>query len=175
MWLRRIHELSGTSKDYRQWSVEQFLGYAPETAARFYTAVIDRYFTYSAQRQIKIENIVEGKIPGFGYAVLARLMAKKSIGQKCNFILTTNFDDLVADACYLYNGTKPLVISHHSLCSFVEISRTRPLVIKLHGDARIEPLNTDSEAASINDEISACVTRLTQEIGLIFIGYGGND
>lgn len=174
-WLRRVYSWSGTKEPYAIWSRKEFPGYNPHDAAKYYASVIDRYFPYAAQRQMEIENIIEGKIPGFGYAVLARLLAKDNVGGRCNFVLTTNFDDLVSDACYLYNGTKPLVIAHHSLCSFVEITRTRPLVLKLHGDARIEPLNTDKEAASINQEIGHCVNKLAREVGIIFIGYGGND
>ena len=47
----------------------------------------------------------------------------------------TNFDDMVADALYLYTQKKPLVMVHESLASFVDTGRTRPTVLKLHGDA----------------------------------------
>ena len=56
-------------------------------------------------------------------------------GGRFSIVLTTNFDDLVADALYLFTAARPLVIHHESLANFIRPTRTRPLVVKLHGDA----------------------------------------
>ncbi len=122
-----------------------------------------------------LENLVNGIDPGFGYAVLAQLISHEKYGRHCNVILTTNFDDLVADALYLFTNKKPLIISHESLISFAKISRTRPMVIKLHGDARISPKNTEEETTKLDQTVKSVTKSFLCETGIIFIGYGGND
>jgi hypothetical protein len=96
-------------------------------------------------------------------------------GEHCNIILTTNFDDMVADALYLYTNKKPIVIFHESLAGFVKISDTRPLVIKLHGDSKLSPHNTKRETKELDEKVKKVIKNLLSETGLIFIGYGGND
>ena len=91
----------------------------------------------------EIERLCDGRFPAFGYAVLASLMAMD--GGRFNIVLTTNFDDLVADALYLFTAARPLVIHHESLANFIRPTRTRPLVVKLHGDHRLSPQNTFEE------------------------------
>jgi len=126
-------------------------------------------------RQREIERLTEGKDPSFGYAVLAKLMSHKKYGRNCNAVLTVNFDDLVADALYLYTHKKPLIISHDSLVGFVRITRTRPLVIKLHGDALLQPRNTERETSQLSTNVKDVLTNFLSETALIFVGYGGND
>jgi tetratricopeptide (TPR) repeat protein len=76
---------------------------------------------------------------------------------------------------YLYANRKPLAIVHESLAGFVMVSRTSPVVIKLHGDARLAPRNTLAETQALDAQIQASVISILQETGLIFTGYGGND
>ncbi len=80
-------------------------------------------------------------------AVLATLIAR--YGGCFNVVITTNFDDLVSDALYLFTQARPIVIGHESLADFIRPTRTRPLVVKLHGDARLAPQNTVVETAKI--------------------------
>lgn len=103
------------------------------------------------------------------------MISHKEYGGNCNTILTTNFDDMVADALYLYTNKKPLVIAHESLIGFVRNNRERPLVLKLHGDAHLEPKNTEVEVEKLDDAVKKAFNNLLAESGLIFLGYGGND
>ena len=96
-------------------------------------------------------------------------------GGRFNVVLTTNFDDLVGDALYLFSAARPLVIHHESLASYIRPTRTRPLVVKLHGDHRLSPQNTPFETKALKQEIEKQVRGLLHDRGLIFIGYGGND
>jgi Tfp pilus assembly protein PilF len=175
-WLPRLKKhCTGNDRDFERWVRTEFKGYEESRAAEFYGRVIERLFLNLQDRQAEIERIVAGKDPGFGYAVLAQLVSCRDYGPGCNVVLTTNFDDLVADALYLYTSTKPLVIVHESLVGFVKVTRTQPLVLKLHGDARLAPMNTQTETKQLNKEVRNVLANVLGEMGLVFIGYGGSD
>ena len=175
-WLPRLKVLkTGDEDNLQKWIDEQFPGYSADNASSFYGKVIKDLFLTREERQKEIERLTEGKDPGFGYAVLSQIVGDKTIGRHCNIILTTNFDDMVADALYLYTNKKPLVIAHETLVGFVRISRTRPLVIKLHGDARLSPKNTEIETQELDGSVKKVLKNLLSEVGIVFIGYGGND
>ena len=89
-------------------------------------------------------------------------------------VLTSNFDDLVADALYLYTKKKPLVIAHDSLADFAR-ETNRPLVIKLHGDALLDPKSLADETANIDSNVTEALAKVMHGRGLVFLGYGGND
>ncbi|KYK35133.1 MAG: hypothetical protein AYK19_11260 [Theionarchaea archaeon DG-70-1] len=173
-WLPRLKKVkTGDEDKCESWIKEEYPDYEEEKASLFYGKVIEDMFLTQEERQREVERLTEGKDPGFGYAVLAQLITHKKCGHHCNVVLTVNFDDLIADALYLYTQKKPLVISHESLAGFVKITRTRPLVIKLHGDARLEPKNTELETKELAETVREVLKTLLCETGLIFIGYGG--
>ena len=175
-WLPRLKKLkTGTELNLEEWVKQEFPDYNNQKSSRFYERVIEALFLTPEERQKEIERLFEGKDPGFGYAILARLMSHQLYGRHCNIVLTTNFDDMIADALYLYSNKKPLVVFHESLINFVRISRTRPLVIKLHGDVRIAPKHTEIETSSLDEAVKRILKKLLSETGLIFVGYGGND
>lgn len=175
-WLPKLKKLkTGIDQELETWVKKQYPGFKEEEVALYYGRVIEDLFFSDEERQQEIERLCGGKDPGFGYAVLAQLMSERGCGEHFNIALTTNFDDLIADALYLFTNKKPLVISHESLINFASITRTRPLVIKLHGDARLAPLNTDVQKEKLDEEVSKVFMNLLLETGLIFIGYGGND
>jgi tetratricopeptide (TPR) repeat protein len=134
---------------------------------------MERLFLYPEERQREIEDLCEGKFPGFGYATLSSLVTME--GGRFNVLLTTNFDDLTADALYLFTKARPLVIHHESLAGYIRPTRTRPLVIKLHGDYRLSPHNTARETQELKEDIEKQVRSVLHDRGLVFIGYGGND
>lgn len=175
VWLPKLKELEiGDQENFSEWLKRRFPEYKKENAAQFYGEVIENLFLTPKERQSEIERLVAKKDPGFGYAILAQLMGEKC-GEHCNIILTTNFDDMVADALYLYTNKKPIVIFHESLAGFVKISDTRPLVIKLHGDSKLSPHNTKTETKELDEKVKKVIKNLLSETGLIFIGYGGSD
>jgi tetratricopeptide (TPR) repeat protein len=92
-----------------------------------------------------------------------------------NVALTTNFDDLISDALYLFTTSRPLVIQHESLSDYIRPTRTRPLIVKLHGDHRLSALNTAQETKQLKESINRAVKALLQDHGLVFLGYGGAD
>jgi len=173
-WLPRLRDVCAPEcKDLDTWAKEQFLDYDPKNPAASYGAVIKRLFLSPEERQREIENLCDGKFPGFGYAALASLVAME--GGHLNVVLTTNFDDLMADALYLFSRARPLVIHHESLAGYIRPTRTRPLVVKLHGDHRLSPQNTADETSTLKEDIEKQIRSVLHDRGLIFIGYGGND
>lgn len=175
-WLPRLKKLkTGDENNHVEWAKETFPGYDENSAANLYGTVIEKLFLQSEARQREIEQLIDGIDPGFGYAVLAKLMSNKKYGSHCNAALTVNFDDLIAYALYLYTHKKPLVIAHESLVGFVRSTRKRPLVLKLHGDARLEPKNTNSETSNLGNNVKIVLKNFLSETGLIFMGYGGHD
>ena len=173
-WLPRLRDVSAPQrKDLDIWAKEEFPDYNPQNPSIIYGAVMEKLFLYPEERQREIEHQCDGKFPSFGYAVLARLMVLE--GGRFNVALTTNFDDLIADALYLFPQARPLVIHHESLARYIRPTRTRPLVVKLHGDHRLSPQNTALETETLKESIEKQVRTLLHDRGLIFIGYGGND
>ena len=148
-------------------------GYKGSNPAASYGYLIDELFVTPDDRQREIQSLCDGPSPAFGYAVLAQLVARTNA--RFNIVLTTNFDDLVADALYLFTDSRPLVIQHESLAAFIRPTRIRPLIVKLHGDHRLAPRNTLLETAALAAEIARHTAMVLNDRDLVFMGYGGND
>ena len=173
-WLPRLRDISAPHyKNAEEWAAQRFKGYDPANPAAIYGAVIEELFLQPEERQREIESLCEGCFPGFGYATLAQMMTIE--GGHFNVVLTTNFDDLVPDALYLYTDERPLVIHHESLAGYIRPTRTRPMVVKLHGDNHLSPYNTIEETQRLKGEIENQIRTILYNCGLIFVGYGGND
>ncbi|MEK7314784.1 MAG: SIR2 family protein, partial [Candidatus Eisenbacteria bacterium] len=173
-WIPRLRDYQAPHRaDLQVWASEAIDGYDPSNPALSYGELIDHLFLTPNDRQREIEDLCEGRTPSFGYAVLAQLIAME--GGRFNIVLTTNFDDLIADALYLYTEARPLVIYHESLAAFIRPTRTRPLVVKLHGDHRLSPRNTALETQTLEHEIQRHTSMVLHDRGIIFMGYGGAD
>ena len=125
-------------------------------------------------RQSFIEDIIsnENVLPSVGYFYLASLLHEKIIG--C--VLTTNFDDLIADALFRFYDSRPIICAFESSISNFNNSSTRPKIIKLHGDYLFNDIrNTDSELIALDINMENKMIELCQDRGLVFLGYGGND
>jgi len=180
-WLESYYqEETGCNPDsedpeYLNWLNYNFPGYTYENGADYYRPVIEKLYPNTEERKAAFAKLIEGKDPAFGYGVLAQLVGNSDYGEYCNIILTTNFDDLIADAFYLYSYKKPLVVSHGSLAGFVRLTDRIPIILKLHGDVMFEIENTEDETNEIDKRFRDRLNEILREMGIIFIGYGGND
>lgn len=178
-WLRQLHELmSATTRpgEIDDWAREELALWDPDNPAAVYGELISRLFLHAGDRQREIERICDNPekvYPRFGYAMLSAMMAMPE--GFCNVVLTTNFDDLVADAAYYYQQIRPLIIQHDSLAPFIRPTRQRPMVVKLHGDYQLEPRNLENETDILDVVLSQRVNSVLHDRGLIIVGYGGND
>jgi tetratricopeptide (TPR) repeat protein len=173
-WLPRLFRLRGATGDLDAWLRESFPGYRSDDPAGLYGRVMNELFPLADERQRETERLCDGRVPGFGYAVLACLMSRKD--GILSAAVTTNFDDLVADAMYVYGDRKPLVIQHGALAGFVRPGRVRrPLLVKVHGDHRLSPMHTSEETSTLDEGVAHGIRGLLHDRGVIFVGYAGND
>jgi Tfp pilus assembly protein PilF len=174
-WLPRLYGLKGPgNQPLEEWAPKLFPDYDAGNLAALYGPVMDALFHLKEDRQRETERLCEKGVPGFGYAVLAQLMSRPD--GAFSAALTTNFDDLVADSMYVFGDRRPLVIQHDALSGFVRPGRVRrPLVVKVHGDHRLNPMHTSVETAELEKGIRKGVHGLLHDRGVIFIGYAGND
>jgi Tfp pilus assembly protein PilF len=177
-WLLELHELQDSSEQsFEAWRQNKFPTYDPNNRAMLYASAFESRHPFPADRQREIEMICAKGEPGYGYATLAQLLSHAEYGRFCNTVLTTNFDDQIADALYLYGErhARPLVITHESLARYVRTSSPRPIIVKLHGDAHLDPKNLQPETREIDASVREPLYPFLQNHALVFIGYGGND
>jgi Tfp pilus assembly protein PilF len=177
-WLLELHELQDTpEQSFEAWRQNKFPTYDPNNRAALYASVFESRHPFPADRQREIEMICAKGEPGYGYATLAQLLSDNKYGRYCNTVLTTNFDDQIADALYLYGErhARPLVITHEALARYVSTRSPRPIIVKLHGDAHLDPKNLQPETREIDVSVREPLYPFLQNHALVFIGYGGND
>lgn len=159
----------------RQWATPENLGIAGfslEKVAEFYPELFERTFRNDPKRgYLDLEQAMEGAFPGVGYSILAQILAST----RHKVVVTTNFDNLVAEALSIYAGTQPLVCGHESLAGFARVQLRRPLVLKIHRDLFLNPMNDRSTVSRLADGWVGALNELFRHYVPLVIGYGGND
>ena len=140
---------------------------------REYAELFGRLFDSPSQRREFIEKCVASGRPSWGYIYLTNLMANEVF----DTIFTTNFDDLLNEACYRFSDTlRPMICAHDSSIGLVRISSKRPKVIKVHGDYLYDNIkNTERELESLEENTKAKFRQFAREYGMIVLGYSGSD
>ncbi|MCE7567939.1 SIR2 family protein [Aliivibrio fischeri] len=138
-----------------------------------YSELFECLYDQPSQRREFIESCVKDALPSWGYIYLANLLKNNIF----NTIFTTNFDDLINEACYSFSSDlKPLVSAHDSSITSVRLTSPRPKIIKLHGDFLFDNIkNTVRELESLEDNMRSKFKQYASEFGMIVIGYSGND
>lgn len=175
-WLLRLAEEDQDDipkGGFLSWGEHRFPGELAEPGKCY--AQIGRELFDSTSQQIEIERLTANKFPGHGYALLAQMMAHDRWGPQTNTVLTTNFDDLIADSLYLYTSKRPLVLVHEQMFEYAAPNRERPLIVKLHGDRQIASRNHPQEIHDQIMPIYGVLDKLQRDSVLIFAGYGGYD
>jgi hypothetical protein len=90
-------------------------------------------------------------------------------------VITTDFDNLVADSVSIYTNTCPFVCGHESLSGFVREAMSRPLVWKIHRDLLLGPKNDPRSVKRLHEAWAGTLRAMFAHYTPIFIGYGGND
>lgn len=126
-----------------------------------------------SQRRDYIENIMKNATPSWGYVYLASMLQS----QIFNTVFTTNFDDLINEACYLYtDSVRPIVCAHDTEVSNVRLTKKRAQIIKLHGDFLFDSIKiTKVETKQLNRNMEMKFAQYGQEFGLVVVGYSGRD
>ncbi len=119
----------------------------------------------------ELEKAIDNRSPSFGYAVLAWVLAQ----ERHNMVITTNFDNLVADSLYIYGSKTPHVIGHESLAGYLKPMARRPMIAKIHRDLFTDPINDANGVSELHSQWSDALKNIFRFYTPIFIGYGGND
>ena len=145
----------------------------PKDAAASYPEIFERYYRDRHQEGYDYleHEIAKGK-PSYGYSVLAQILS----GTRHKIVVTTNFDNLVADALYYYTESSPIICGHESLAEFIRVRPSRPQIVKVHRDLFFAPQN-DGEALGkgFASSLAMALKALFKSRVPIVIGYGGND
>lgn len=138
-----------------------------------YSNLFESLYDQSSQRREYIESCLKNAFPSWGYIYLVNLIRNKVF----NIILTTNFDDLLNEACHQFStDVRPMVCAHDSSIRSLRITSNRPKIIKLHGDFLFDNLkNTAHELETLETNIRDKLKYIIAEFGLIVLGYAGND
>lgn len=143
-----------------------------ETAAEFYPQIFERRFRGDRESgYAELEKHMDGKSPSLGYTLLAEIIQET----RHKVVVTTNFDNLVADALSMHAHQSPLVVAHESLVGFVRPQLRRPLVAKIHRDLYFNPINDQDGVSNLEEGWKNALKKLFQFFTPIVVGYGGND
>lgn len=175
-WLAEMYEMENRAGlSIEEWATAENLGivgFEYANAARSYPWIYQRRFRdYPEQGYAFLEKIMDKAEPSFGYSVLAQIMATT----RHKVAITTNFDNLIADALSTYTRTFPLVCGHESLTGYIRANLRRPLVAKIHRDLLLAPLSKPDEISSLPKEWTSALTKIFSSFTPIVLGYGGND
>jgi hypothetical protein len=147
-------------------------GFEHKSATTFYSRVYERCFRDNPEEGFAyLEALMSGKDPSPGYSILAQVLDKTAH----KMVISTNFDNLVADALSIYTETFPLVIGHESLANFVRVVSRRPVICKIHRDLLLAPKNDHRSLRRLHDSWGIALRALFSQYTPLFIGYGGND
>ena len=168
-WRKLLFDRSNGQRAYKDWLEGQnWFGDEDE-----YSMLFEIIYDQPAQRRVYIEECVKSSHPSWGYVYLTNLLSKRYF----DVVFTTNFDDLMNEACYLYSdGLRPIVAAHDSAIQGVRITSGRPKIIKLHGDFLYDNIkNTLAELETLEANTKRKLNQFAQEYGLVVIGYSGRD
>lgn len=175
-WLNELHRRLDTSgQPLAQWATAENLGipdFKYKDATSFYSRLYEQRFGDNPDEGFAyLEYLMSGKDPGPGYSILAQVLAKT----QHKVVISTNFDNLVADALSIYTETFPLVIGHESLTNFVRVVSRRPVICKIHRDLLLGPKNDHRSLRRLHESWAAALRSLFSQYTPLFIGYGGHD
>ena len=143
-----------------------------EHAAENYPKIFERRFRHDRDEgYAALERAMEGKTPSLGYSLLAEIIQNT----RHKLVITTNFDNLVADALAMHAHQSPLVVAHESLAGFIRTRLRRPLIAKIHRDLFLDPLNDEAGVATLGSAWTEALRKLFQFCTPVVVGYGGND
>jgi tetratricopeptide (TPR) repeat protein len=168
-WIKDIEEkLDGA--DFNTWLNRE--GILRSDLAKDYCKIYDKRFCLDKEDGFAyLERKMEKVEPSVGYSVLAQILAQ---GQH-RVVITTNFDSLTEDALFVYTNKKPLVVGHESLAHYIKPFGQRPVVIKVHRDLLLSPINDASGTSHLADGFSKNLETIFKYYTPLIIGYGGND
>jgi tetratricopeptide (TPR) repeat protein len=174
-WLQELQRRRAPEVAHEAWLASgdvEIEGFDPADPARFYPHVYALRFRDDPEDGFAwLEEAMRRARPSFGYFVLARILAET----RHRIVLTTNFDNLVAEALLQATGVHPVVCGHESLAPFARVLPRRPLVAKIHRDLLLAPVSDPDGVDRLALPWHDPLTRILMLNTPVFLGYGGND
>ena len=177
-WVEELYTFSVEDKStmsIEDWATAENLGipdFSLDNVAAFYPEIYDKRFGDDPESGYAyLEDEMSSAEPNIGYSILAKVLENT----RHKVVITTNFDNLVADSLSIYTDTFPLVCGHESLTSFVRSRLRRPLVAKIHRDLLLAPKNDPDGTSKLDERWAKVLRMLLRDYTPIVIGYGGND
>ena len=168
-WRGLLFGRSGDTDGYQKWLEDQ-VWFKHEDE---YSMLFEEIYDQPSQRRVYIEECVRNAHPSWGYVYLTNLLDNRFF----DVVFTTNFDDLINEACYLYSdGLRPIVAAHDSAIQGIRVTSGRPKIIKLHGDFLYDNIkNTLAELETLETNTKRKLNQFAKEYGLVVLGYSGRD
>lgn len=183
-WLQEWHqrECLEPDTDLQSWAREQlknpaFITHqdakpAYQDAASHYATIFERRFAGDyTSGYAALEDAMEDAAPSVGYSILAKILDETHH----RVVVTTNFDNLVADAMAIHASRSPLIVGHEALAGFARPQLRRPLVAKIHRDLHLAPKNDPEGVNTLEQGWRHSLSQLFQYSTPLVLGYGGND
>ena len=183
-WLQEWHqrECLEPDTDLQSWAREQlknpaFITHqdakpAYQDAASHYATIFERRFAGDyTSGYAALEDAMEDAAPSVGYSILAKILDETHH----RVVVTTNFDNLVADAMAIHASRSPLIVGHEALAGFARPQLRRPLVAKIHRDLHLAPKNDREGVNTLGQGWGNSLSQLFQYSTPLVLGYGGND
>ena len=175
-WLRDLHrDLDFSGQSLEAWATAENLGipsFDLKQIATFYSQLYEKRFHDSPESGYAyLEDVMRDKEPSYGYSVLAYLLSET----QHKIVITTNFDNLVADALSIHSTVFPLVVGHDSLAHYARVELRRPLIAKVHGGLGFAPKSEPDDLSCLTDGWCKALRRIFERCSPIIIGYDGND
>lgn len=183
-WLQEWHqrECLEPDTDLQSWAREQlknpaFITHqdakpAYQDAASHYATIFERRFAGDyTSGYAALEDAMEDAAPSVGYSILAKILDETHH----RVVVTTNFDNLVADAMAIHASRSPLIVGHEALAGFARPQLRRPLVAKIHRDLHLAPKNDREGVNTLEQGWGNSLSQLFQYSTPLVLGYAGND
>ncbi len=168
-WRIQLYERSGSKTSFEHWLRRQSWYKSDDE----YSLLFELIYDQPSQRRVYIEECVKDAHPSWGYVYLTNLMKHDFF----DVVFTTNFDELISEACFLYSDElRPIICAHDSAISGIRVRSKRPKIIKLHGDFLYDNIkNTVRELETLEENMKKKIMQFAQEYGLVVVGYSGRD
>ena len=176
-WLKEIHVREADANEaFENWAIAENLGipdFDLKNAANFYTRIFERRFEGQTDTgQFWLEQKFAKAIPSPGYYFLAQILD----GLRHKVVVTTNFDNLAADAVLQLTGNLPRIISDARIARHLNPQPRLAIIAKVHGDIGFATTrNTTEGVAKLDEEWKEPLGSILRLYTPIVIGWEGND
>gem|GEM_PF-6433047 len=177
LWGEQLQYLeTGQKENYKQWLRETFRSSLNDSPDKTYKLIFRRLFRTPQDQQRELDRLMNEAKIGFGYATLAQIIGSPIWGKYSGSVITTNFDDLLIDALYLYSNTRPQILSQNVVTRRTMLSYNNPRIFRITGSSHDDSYdNSRFTRSQVPPDIARLMGSEFMKSGVIFIGCSGND